>query len=112
MYIIVYLLGSSSSLNRLTAVVFPYAWPRCHNQDEAAFRTISAFYRLIKRASDTQDAQVVLIDVGPNLGAINRSSLIAVDQIVLPLAPDLFSLQGLKNLGPTLRTCDDFYYKK
>ena len=44
-----------------------------------------------------------LIDVGPNLGAINRSALIASDQVCLPLAPDLFSLQGLKNLGPTLR---------
>ncbi len=80
------------------------AWPRCHNQDEAAFRTISAFYRMMKKASDQQNAQLVLVDVGPNLGAINRSSLIAVDQVVLPLAPDLFSLQGLKNLGPTLRT--------
>ena len=45
----------------------------------------------------------MLIDVGPNLGAINRSALIASDQVCLPLAPDLFSLQGLKNLGPTLR---------
>lgn len=48
-------------------------------------------------------AELVLIDVGPNLGAINRSALIASDQVCLPLAPDLFSLQGLKNLGPTLR---------
>lgn len=45
----------------------------------------------------------MLIDVGPNLGAINRAALIASDQVCLPLAPDLFSLQGLKNLGPTLR---------
>jgi len=45
----------------------------------------------------------VLIDVGPNLGAVNRSALIAAEHVVLPLAPDLFSLQGLKNLGPTLR---------
>ncbi len=79
------------------------AWPRCHNKDEAAFRVISAFYRLIRSAAEQHDSQLVLIDVGPNLGAINRSSLIAVDQVVLPLAPDLFSLQGLKNLGPTLR---------
>jgi cellulose biosynthesis protein BcsQ len=48
-------------------------------------------------------AELVLIDVGPNLGAINRSALIASQQVVLPLAPDLFSIQGLKNLGPTLR---------
>jgi chromosome partitioning protein len=78
------------------------AWPRCHNRDESAFRTMTAFHRLVQ--SGTQwGAELVLIDVGPNLGAINRSALIASDHVCLPLAPDLFSLQGLKNLGPTLR---------
>lgn len=78
------------------------AWPRCHNRDESAFRTMTAFHRIVEAGAKNK-AQIVLIDVGPNLGAINRSALIASDQVVLPLAPDLFSLQGLKNLGPTLR---------
>jgi cellulose biosynthesis protein BcsQ len=78
------------------------AWPRCHNRDESAFRTMTAFHRLVQLGADW-GAQLVLIDVGPNLGAINRSALIASDMVCLPLAPDLFSLQGLKNLGPTLR---------
>jgi chromosome partitioning protein len=77
------------------------AWPRCHNSDEAAFRTMTAFHRLVQHGA-AHGAELVLIDVGPNLGAINRSALIAADQVCLPLAPDLFSLQGLKNLGPTL----------
>ncbi|MGH8550974.1 MAG: ParA family protein [Methylococcales bacterium] len=79
------------------------AWPRCHNRDEAAFRTISAFYRALRMGADTMRAEWVLIDVGPNLGAINRSAMIASNAVVMPLGPDLFSLQGLKNLGPTLR---------
>ncbi len=78
------------------------AWLRCHNRDESAFRTMTAFHRLVQRGAEW-GAELVLIDVGPNLGAINRSALIASDQVCLPLAPDLFSLQGLKNLGPTLR---------
>lgn len=78
------------------------AWPRCHNRDESAFRTMTAFHRIIQQGAQW-GAELVLVDVGPNLGAINRSALIASDQVVLPLAPDLFSLQGLKNLGPTLR---------
>lgn len=79
------------------------AWPRCHNSDEAAFRTMTAFHRLMQELSRESNAELILIDVGPNLGAINRSALIASDHVCLPLAPDLFSLQGLKNLGPTLR---------
>lgn len=84
------------------------AWPRCHNNDESAFRTMTAFHRLVQYGAN-RGAELVLIDVGPNLGAINRSALIASDQVCLPLAPDLFSLQGLKNLGPTLNRWRDVW---
>ena len=79
------------------------AWPDCLGRDEAAFRIESAFHRTILKASELRDADLALIDVGPNLGAINRSAIIAANFVVFPLAPDLFSLQGLRNLGPTLR---------
>lgn len=78
------------------------AWPRCHNRDEAAFRTMTAFHRLVLQGGQW-GADLALIDVGPNLGAINRAALIASDQVVVPLGADLFSLQGLKNLGPALQ---------
>lgn len=90
-------LGLSRFEDKLSA-----AWPNCQLGDESAFRTMTAFHRLIQSSQDFS-ADVALIDVGPNLGAINRSALIASDQVCLPLAPDLFSIQGLKNLGPTLR---------
>ena len=32
-----------------------------------------------------------------------RAALIAADHVAIPLAPDLFSLKGLQNLGPRLR---------
>lgn len=78
-------------------------WPKCLDGQEAAFRVITAFHRIMRQAAQSMEADLILIDVGPNLGAINRSALIAAEQVVLPLAPDLFSLQGLRNLGPTLR---------
>jgi cellulose biosynthesis protein BcsQ len=79
------------------------AWPNCHNTDESAFRTMTAFYRAVQLAADSVKASWILIDVGPNLGAINRAALIASRRVVIPLGPDLFSLQGLRNLGPSLR---------
>jgi cellulose biosynthesis protein BcsQ len=80
-------------------------WPLCleRQRQPRAFRVISAFWRVLKAASDQTGAELVLVDVGPNLGAINRAALIASDYVVVPLSPDLFSLQGLRNLGPTLR---------
>lgn len=78
-------------------------WPKCMDKDERAFRVTSAFWRIAQRAGDSHGADVILIDVGPNLGAINRAALIASDFVVIPLGPDLFSIQGLQNLGPSLR---------
>lgn len=78
------------------------AWLACHNRDESAFRTMTAFYRGLRQAALDVNASWVLIDVGPNLGAINRAALIASEHVVIPLGPDLFSLQGLRNLGPSL----------
>lgn len=78
-------------------------WPLCMEGKKRAFRVIGAFHEVLARASNAMEAHVVLIDVGPNLGAINRAALIAADYVVIPLAPDLFSLKGLKNLGPRLR---------
>lgn len=77
-------------------------WPKCLDRDERAFRVISAFWRAVQRGGENHNADVIVIDLGPNLGAINRSALIASDCVVIPLGPDLFSLQGLRNLGPTL----------
>ncbi len=83
------------------------SWPRCLGGDKAAFRVMTAFYRIIENAAKSVGADTVLLDVGPNLGAINRASLIATDFVVMPLAPGLFSLQGLRNLGPTLHNWRD-----
>ncbi|WP_228471105.1 ParA family protein [Streptomyces alkaliphilus] len=78
-------------------------WSRAYGGDIAAIRTSTSFHRVIQQAALVVDAEVVLIDVGPNLGVINRAALISADTVLMPLAADLFSLKGLSNLGPTLR---------
>jgi cellulose biosynthesis protein BcsQ len=78
-------------------------WPLCLDRKERAFRVISAFWRMMQRGALEVNAELILIDLGPNLGAINRSALVAADYLVIPLTPDLFSLQGLQNVGPTIR---------
>ncbi|GAB4553636.1 MAG: AAA family ATPase [Anaerolineae bacterium] len=68
------------------------------------FRVMSAFWRVMQLGAAAHEAEFILVDLGPNLGSINRAALIASDYVVVPLAPDIFSLQGLRNLGPRLRT--------
>lgn len=79
------------------------AWSDTILGKPGAVRTTTAFYRLMQEAGRTVDADIAIIDVGPNLGAINRAALLAAETLLIPLAADLFSLQGLRNLGPTFR---------
>lgn len=72
------------------------------NTNRRAMLILSAFWRVAQKAAQTLGAKLIIFDVGPNLGAINRSVLIGTDHVVVPLAADMFSLQGLRNLGPSL----------
>ena len=82
------------------------AWPTSMGDSNLyrPFRIQTAFWQVAQKAAERVHADIILVDVGPNLGAINRSALIASDYVAIPLGADLFSLQGLKNLGPTLRS--------
>lgn len=86
-------------------------WPRAADSGDRyrPFRVLTAFWQVMQLGAAAWNAEVILADVGPNLGAINRSVLIASDFLIVPLGADLFSLQGLRNLGPTLaRRRDDW----
>jgi chromosome partitioning protein len=80
------------------------AWLKCLGGEIYSFRITSVFNTIIQDAAKRFNAEIVLIDVGPNLGAINRAVTISSDYIIVPVASDLFSLQGIKNLGTTLVT--------
>lgn len=75
-------------------------------------RILSSFWQAMQMGSREVEADIILIDIGPNLGAINRSVLIATDYVAIPLAADLFSLQGLQNLGPELRSWKNLWTKR
>ena len=78
-------------------------WPDCLDRKPRAFRVLSAISRALHGAAEEVAAHLILMDVGPNLGALNRAVLVTADHVVVPLAADLYSIRGLYNLGPTLR---------
>ena len=77
-------------------------WTGAKGGSEAALRAQSAIFRTIQNAAEKCDAEVVLIDLGPNLGALNRATLGGSDYVIVPISPDLFSLRGTENLGSKL----------
>lgn len=82
-------------------------WSECLSSNRSskikAFRTECGFYRAIETVAKARNADIALIDVGPNLGSLNRAALIASDYVVIPLGSDAFSLQGLRNVGRRIR---------
>jgi cellulose biosynthesis protein BcsQ len=77
-------------------------WSSARGGAEPALRAQSAIHRYIQQASEKINADLVLVDLGPNLGALNRAVLATSDYFVTPVAPDLFSIQGTENLGNKL----------
>ncbi|NQU64126.1 MAG: AAA family ATPase [SAR324 cluster bacterium] len=89
-------------------------WPNSMGDNNLyrPMRILSSFWQIMELAAAKIQADLMLVDIGPNLGAINRSVLIATDHVIIPLGADLFSLQGLKNLGPTLRSWKNLWQKR
>jgi chromosome partitioning protein len=78
------------------------SWGACLDGKVRDFRVVSALWRVIQQAGNDAGCELAVVDLGPSLGALNRAALVACDHFVIPLAPDLFSLRGLINLGPAV----------
>jgi cellulose biosynthesis protein BcsQ len=70
-------------------------WAATRNGDPRGFQTTYAIKELITRLPSYD---LVLVDMGPSLGALNRSALLAVDYFVMPLSVDIFSLMAVSNI--------------
>ncbi len=84
------------------------SWSTClYTQDNHRQETqklmISAFWNLVQNAAVAHQANIILMDLAPSLGAINRAAIIAADYIVVPLSLDFFALKALTSLGITLQ---------
>ncbi len=78
------------------------SWSSAKGGSEPALRVQSAIYRYILWCAEKVSADVVMLDLGPNLGALNRAVLAASDYFIVPMSPDLFSIRGTENLGNKL----------
>ena len=78
-------------------------WGSCLEKTGRPFEVTGAFHEILSRSAQEREADIVLVDLGFSLGAIERAALIAADSIVIPLGLDRSSMQALAILGPRLR---------
>lgn len=77
-------------------------WNSAKGGSRPDIRIQTAIFRYINWCISELNIDLVLIDLGPNLGALNRSLLSSCDLFITPLSADLFSLKGTENLGNKL----------
>lgn len=81
---------------------FAIGWQRALDGDEQSFGVVCRPWHFMRMLARICRAQLILVDLGPNLSAMNRTGLIAADYVVIPLTPDSLSVIGLNILGSTL----------
>jgi cellulose biosynthesis protein BcsQ len=64
-------------------------------------KTTYVFADVVKKAKSA-GYDFVFFDMGPSLGAINRSVLLTTDYFVVPMSIDIFSVWAIKNIGTTV----------
>jgi len=88
--------GMSLEEDRLAA-----DWVQATGGDIRGLRTTFLFSQLLSQCGKYD---YVFFDMGPSLGSINRSVLIAVDGFVTPMSTDTFSIRAIDNISLSLST--------
>lgn len=70
-------------------------WAATRNGEPRGFQTTFAIKHLLSRLNKYD---LVFIDMGPSLGALNRSVLLGADSFIMPLSVDIFSLMAIDNI--------------
>ncbi|WP_081422284.1 ParA family protein [Xanthomonas cannabis] len=74
-------------------------WKDATSGDPRGLQTTFIFTELAQRC---KDYDYVLFDIGPSLGAINRSVLLASDFFIVPMSSDIFSHLAVANISSAL----------
>ncbi|WP_200863326.1 ParA family protein [Dickeya dianthicola] len=76
-------------------------WAATRNGEHRGFQTTYVFKELISRLNHYD---IIMIDMGPSLGALNRSVILGVDAFLMPLSVDIFSMMAVENIMKSFNT--------
>lgn len=80
----------------------PAGWTDAFARKERGYDLTCAMSDAVDSLVEQVSADVVLYDVGPNVGALNRAVLLDCDFFITPVAADLFSLRALTTVGRSM----------
>lgn len=77
----------------------PAGWTDSFARKERGYDLTCALSDAVDLLAASVKADIVMYDVGPNVGALNRAVLLDCDYFSTPVAADLFSLRALTTVG-------------
>lgn len=80
----------------------PAAWTGSFARKQRDYDVMCVLSHAARGLGKKCDADIVIYDVGPNVGPLNRTILLDVDHFATPVAADLFSLRALSTVGRSL----------
>lgn len=83
------------------------AWTKLQGLEIYGYRVTNWCTQLLLPLRERYD--LVIFDVGPSLGALNRSIILSSDYIVTPFGCDIFSLLGIQNISSWIKHWDRQY---
>lgn len=79
---------------------FSSSWESFVGGDLGGARRTHWVAELVRGATDYD---LIILDAGPSLGALNRTVLVGTDYFITPTAADLFSLFAIDNIGEWIK---------
>jgi cellulose biosynthesis protein BcsQ len=80
----------------------PAAWTNSFARKSRGHDVMCAMSKAVRQMGKACKADIILYDVGPNVGPLNRAILLDSDFFATPVAADLFSLRALSTVGRSL----------
>lgn len=77
------------------------AWEDVKASNIGGFRRTNWLRTVFKQLENKYD--YILIDLSPNLGALNRSVMLNVDSFIIPTNGDIYNQYGVSNIGPWIK---------
>ena len=78
------------------------SWIDCLQRKTRGFNEMAAISSVAKAEAAKVGADLIIYDVGPNIGPLNRCIILGCDPFVVPAACDHFSARALKTLGQSV----------
>ncbi len=77
-------------------------WSDVYQGDPLAIKTVTRIRALSEQYAEELEFEYVIIDISPSLGVLNKVAISTADCFIIPCAPDMFSLYGIRNIGKSL----------